>query len=297
MVRPFVINWVPGRWVVLLGFLCLPLSVSADALPDDGILWKISGAAATPSYLFGTIHSEDPAILDLAAPVKAAFASSNRVLLEILPDTEAMLTLSGAMLMMNGRLLSELIGESLYGETLKAMQTRDIPEVMLERMQPWAVAITLSMPKPQTGVVLDMALYQSALAQNKQVFGLETVMEQLGIFDAMPLRDQIKFLEDTVTQLDQVEAAYNELLAAYKQRDLSVMLAISDAAMSQGDQALARTFRKALIDDRNHHMLERMEQHLEKGGAFVAVGALHLPGEQGLVSLLRGKGYRLEAIY
>jgi uncharacterized protein YbaP (TraB family) len=297
MAGAFIFERAPGRLAVLLVFLCLSFSISAGVLPDNGILWKISGAAATPSYLFGTIHSEDPAVLDLAAPVKKAFASSGRVLLEILPDKEAMLSSSTAMLMMDGRLLSDLVGKSLYGKALKAMQTRDIPEVMLERMKPWAVAVTLSMPKPQTGIVLDMTLYQSALEQNKQVFGLETVMEQLGIFDNMPLRDQIVFLEDTVTQLDQVEEVYNKLLAAYKQRDLSAMHAISDEAMSQGDQALARKFEKTLIDDRNHRMLERMEQHLGKGGTFVAVGALHLPGEQGLIRLLRQKGYQLEAIY
>jgi uncharacterized protein YbaP (TraB family) len=74
------------------------------------------------------------------------------------------------------------------------------------------------------------------------------------------------------------------------------MMAINEAAMATGDQRLAREFQRRLILDRNHRMAERMEPWLKQGGAFVAVGALHLPGEQGLISLLRQQGYSVRGV-
>jgi uncharacterized protein YbaP (TraB family) len=87
-----------------------------------------------------------------------------------------------------------------------------------------------------------------------------------------------------------------ELLAAYKRQDLAAMMAINESAMAIGEQRLAKEFQRRLIVDRNHRMADRMEPYLKQGGAFVAVGALHLPGEQGLLRLLEQQGYSVRAV-
>ena len=94
-----------------------------------------------------------------------------------------------------------------------------------------------------------------------------------------------------------VQRLANELLDAYKQRDLGAMLAINKQAMDAGDQRLARDFQRRLIIDRNRRMADRMQQYLKEGNAFVGVGALHLPGEQGLLELLEQRGYSVRAVY
>ena len=73
-------------------------------------------------------------------------------------------------------------------------------------------------------------------------------------------------------------------------------MAVNEAAMASGDQHLAREFQRRLIVDRNQRMAERMEPWLKQGGAFIAVGALHLPGEQGLIRLLRQRGYSVRVV-
>jgi uncharacterized protein YbaP (TraB family) len=289
---------------VLLAVLALLSAtlVAAQPLQEErgrGLLWEISGggAGADPSYLFGTIHSEDPAVLQLAAPVRQALQHADSIVLEVMMDTDAMMYSSAAMLMADGRSLSGILDRTLFEETARAMRARGIPGVVLERMKPWAVATTLSMPPPDTGLVLDLKLFRDAQQAGKKLYGLEDIREQLDVFDTLPERDQVALLQDVVDNLEYVDAMNAALLAAWKRRDLDAMLSISDEAMQSGDPRLARDFEQRLIIRRNRLMAQRMEPHLQQGRAFIAVGALHLPGEAGLLRLLERQGYTLRVLY
>jgi uncharacterized protein YbaP (TraB family) len=274
--------------------------VIAAALPSSGpahgLLWEIGSPDSSPSYLFGTIHSEDPGVVGLAPAVEHAFTGSRQVILEVNLDTDAMVAGSTAMLLTDGQRLSEIVGKSLFEQTAAALRRRGIPDMMTEHMKPWAAATALSMPVPETGRVLDVVLFQRAQQAGKPLHGLETITEQLEVFDGLPLEDQVELLRVAVEQVAGLDGILAELLAAYKRQDLAAMMAINEAAMAVGDQRLAGEFQRRLIVDRNHRMVERMVPWLKQGGAFVAVGALHLPGEKGLVSLLRQRGYSVRAV-
>jgi hypothetical protein len=164
-------------------------------------------------------------------------------------------------------------------------------------MKPWAVATTLSMPAAGTGMVLDRVLYEQALQDGKPVAGLETVQEQLDIFEGMSMDDQVALLRDAVAQFSGIAALHQQLLDAYKQQDLAAMLAINEAALEAGDRRFADEFQRRLVTDRNRHMAERLRPYLSEGRAFVAVGALHLPGDEGLLNLLERQGYTVSAVY
>lgn len=278
-------------------FFLLAATSRAATDKDHGLLWEVSKAGGEPAYLFGTIHSEDPDVLQLARPVQQAFTDSQTVVLEMLLDVDAMRYSGTAMLLLEGRSLSDMIGQALFRQVATAMQSRGITTTVLERMQPWAAAVVLSMPAPETGQVLDAMLYQRALQQDKNVYGLETVQEQLAVFESLSAADQVLLLKDAVASFSEIDATHAELLAAYKQRDLKKLLAISDDSMQQGDQRLANEFQQRLVVDRNHRMVERMSQYLQLGKAFIAVGALHLPGDEGLLNLLEQQGYRLRCLY
>jgi len=285
-------------YVVCLGVLFSQALIAAlpSSGPAHGLLWEIGRKDSPPSYLFGTMHSEDPGVISLAPAVERAFTESRQVILEVKMDADALVAGSAAMLMTDGRQLSGIIGKDLFEQTSAALQTRGIPEVVAEYMKPWAAATALSMPAPVTGQVLDMVLYQRAQQEGKPLHGLETIAEQLEVFEGLPLDDQVALLRDAVEQVAGIDAIQAELLAAYKRQDLAAMMAINEAAMATGDQRLAREFQRRLILDRNHRMAERMEPWLKQGGVFIAVGALHLPGEQGLLRLLEQRGYSLRAV-
>lgn len=272
-----------------------PLRASEDK--NHGLLWELSKPGIEPAYLFGTIHSEDPEVLQLPQPVQQAIDRCNTVVLEMLLDAEAMMYSSTAMLMMDGRMLSDIIGKPLFRQTASAIRSRGIQELVLERMKPWAAAVILSMPASETGLVLDMMLYQSALEQGKSVHGLETAEEQLNVFEALSEKDQVLLLQDAVENFPALDALHAELLEAYKQRDLAGLMALGEAAMQAGDQQLADEFQQHLVVDRNHRMSDRMQVYLRQGEVFIAVGALHLPGEEGLLKLLEQQGFTVRRLY
>jgi uncharacterized protein YbaP (TraB family) len=289
--------FVPALWLAMVMSFLPAATARADTDISHGLLWEISKPGQQSSWLFGTIHSEDPDVVKLPAPVRLAFDASNSVVLEILMDADAMKYSSTAMLMLDGRTLVDLVGMPLYTKVAAAIATRGVPELVLNRMKPWAAAVTLSTPVLETGEVLDRVLYQDAVTQGKVLHGLETMQEQLDLFDSMPEADQIVLLKDAVDNFEALDAMQAELLSAYKQRDLGRLLAINDASMQRGDQRLADDFQRRLVDDRNQHMAERMQPYLQQGRAFVAVGALHLPGKAGLLERLQQQGYTVTRVY
>ena len=278
--------------------LCLFIPFAqAGAGKDRGLLWEVSKPGVPASYLFGTLHSEDPDVVRLAAPVQQAFDAAQTVVIEVLFDMQAMQLSSAAMLMMDGRSLKDVVGEPLFTAAAAAMRARGMPEMLTGHMQPWAVAVSLSTPATETGLVLDMVLYQGALQRGTPVHGLETIQEQLEVFTGMPLADQVLLLRDAVEHVHEIDALYAELLAAWKQRDLARLVALNEAELASGDAQFAADFQKRLIVHRNHLMVERMQPYLKQGKAFVAVGALHLPGETGLLNLLEQRGYTVSVVY
>ncbi len=285
-----------GLWLALLCLLAAS-GVAAQGRFDSGLLWRIERAGSSPSYLFGTMHSDAPSVVNLAAPVREAFDQAAAVTLEVALDVQSLLALTQALLMNEGRTLDALLDSALYARAVEAMAGQGVPDSMVARMKPWAVAVTLMTPPTETGVVLDQVLYQKALADGKPVDGLETVAEQVGLFDSLTLEEQIELLQDTLDHLPEIERMLDEVRQAWLQRDLARLVEINAATMRDSDPQFAATFNQRIILDRNHRMAERMDARLREGGRFIAVGALHLPGREGLLELLEKRGYRLTRLY
>jgi uncharacterized protein YbaP (TraB family) len=142
-----------------------------------------------------------------------------------------------------------------------------------------------------------MALYNQAAAAGKRVYGLETIAEQVGAMETMSIELQVAMLRDAVAQHHQLDQIIEQLINAYLRRDLKALETISYVVMQNGDDRVAAIFNTEVVDRRNYRMLERMQPRLREGNAFIAVGALHLPGDNGLLNLLRNKGYRVSPVY
>jgi len=286
-------------WNLFVALTCLTGAFAAAAADpfDSGLLWRVERAGVTSSYLFGTMHSDDPGVVKLPKPVQRAFDQAQGLTLEVVLDPRSLLSMASALLMTDGNTLESVIGRRLYERTVAVMSKRGMPEMLVANMKPWAVAVMLMTPAGNNGVVLDHVLYQSAVAAGKKVHGLETVAEQMGLFDDLSHKDQIALLEDTLDNLDSIGQMLDELLIAYLDRDLKRLLELNEASMRDSDPLLAETFNRKVIVERNYRMAERMQSRLSEGKQFIAVGALHLAGEQGLLKLLSERGYRLSRIY
>ncbi len=290
--RFFLAGWVLCLWMLL------PQEEAIAEIPfGQGLLFRIEKGNVAPSYLFGTIHLEDKRVVTLPEPVRDAFDESRRVALEMTIEGTNVLKVAAGMVYADGRELREVLGDELYGRTVAAAESRGIPEVALRHYKPWSVITMLVVPPPKTGQFLDLVLFQTAQTAGKQVVGLESAEEQLAVFDGMQEKDQIRMLEDTLNNLDQLPTMFESMLDAYLKRDLSGLVAINETYQEGGDQQLARMFQERFVDNRNLRMVERLHPILSEGGVFVAVGALHLPGEKGILNLLKRAGYHIEVVY
>ncbi len=271
------------------------IAVAPPEPVGKGVLFKIEGGGMSPSYVMGTIHSEDPRLLNFSDDLESAFKQKDVFLMEIALDESALLAMSTSMLLLDGRTLQSILGDELYRETARAVGKRlGIPEMALNQMKPWAVMAALSVPVPKTGKFMDMVLYEKARQQGKQVVGLETADEQIGVFDSMPMDDQIALLKETLKHLDELPEMFEQLTLTYLSGDLEKVASLAEKFMRCGDADPVLTERvlKRLNEDRNYKMVDRMLPYLVAGDAFVAVGALHLPGKKGILNLLKQKGFQ-----
>lgn len=277
-------------WLLLL---LAPLSAqSAQAL-----LWQVESPRGGVSHLFGTIHSEDERVLALAAPVEQAFNHAETLVLEMKLSPEVQLRMAQAIMLPPPESLADRLPSGLHLRSLVAMAERGYPEAVTERLRPWAIILTLNMPPPKTGQFLDKVFYDRALAAGKQVEGLESVDEQLSIFRDLSNEDQHALLRQTLDDYQQIPELMEAMTRAWLERDMQQLVALNEESMQGLPAGVEQRFGRSLVEERNHRMAERSLPYLRQGGAFIAVGALHLAGDEGVVELLRQRGMKVTPVY
>jgi uncharacterized protein YbaP (TraB family) len=258
-----------------------------------GLLWQVRDADGRSSVVFGTMHVADPRVTELPDVVRREFEARPRFVLEVVLDDHAMQALQTAMFYTDGTLLGDVAGPELFAAAATRLAPYHIPPEIAAAMKPWAVFTTLSLPPGASALPLDLALMHEALAAGKAVAGMETVAEQIGLFDAMPPAGQVEMLREAVCHYELMQQEIERMIDRYHARDLEGVVQI---ALRYADPA-RMAFYEDLLWERNERMLDRLLPILARGDAFVAVGALHLPGARGLLHLLEERGFTVEAIY
>ena len=270
-------------------------SYSGPAIYDRGLLWRIEGKSASPSHLFGTIHVADREILDIPKPVAETLAASKVFVMETLPDLEQLADLPGLLFFQRGESLRKLISRPLFDRTAEILEDYFLSPENVSRMKPWAAFLTMSYP-PESGTVLDEMLLNRALGQGAEAHGLESMQEQLDIFEDLPQDQQLRLLADTVCHYEVVTDDFAVMKRLYLARDLKGLYEYSNRYTATNER-LYQDLLNNLLTRRNHVMAERMLPYLEKGAAFIAVGAMHFPGDEGILNLLRERGFNLVPVY
>lgn len=295
---------------VLLGFAapagaaeapeCRPLqpgNVEYDgpARFDRGLLWEVRAPGGAASHLFGTIHVADEAIVDLPAAVTERFAASRAFVMEVVPQADEIVEMAGLMYFDDGGKLDALVSAPLYQRVVQILSAYNLPEEAIAAMRPWSAYLTMSYPADMRPV-LDLRLLERALEAGLDVHGLETLLEQGRIFSDMAMADQVRLLADTACHHDRLREDMEKMKALYLARDLKGMFVFGQQ-QAFADNALYEQLAQRLLTQRNALMTERMQPHLATGGAFVAVGAMHLPGEAGILNRLLERGYSVQRVY
>ncbi len=260
------------------------------------VLWSIENEQGQTSWLLGTIHSEDPRVLDFPPAVEEVLQQADRVALELMPDQTMLSQLNQAMNLPRGQRLHDLIEPDLYRQVAKRLSYYGMTEPAVQRLRPWAAAMTLSLPVPETGIFMDLALAFRAASQGTPIVSLETLDEQLEFLTSMGHEAHVGFLKTALDDFDQGRVLFEALITAYEQGNLEKLKSLSAQALAAMGEDIHAHFQEVGINQRNRRMADRVLPMLEQGQTLIAVGALHLPGETGLIEVLRSRGYRVEPI-
>lgn len=290
-------------FMVVLFLAARPALAAADLLYGQGLLWKVERAGAPPNYLFGTIHITDGRVLDLPPQVRAAFDGARSATFEVIMDDEVRLKMARAMVLSDGRTLDTILGPDLFRETAAAGARYGFEPKLLKGFKPWALAMIFSVPQAElmrnsTGdLPLDQWLQAEAKRQGKPIYALESADEQIALFNELSEADQVAMLESAIKENPRIEQVFEEMTRRYLARDIAGIYAQLDEQSKTMNPEYVAMFLARFNEARNITMAERMADRLRQGGAFVAVGALHLPGERGLVRILEKQGYSVERVY
>jgi uncharacterized protein YbaP (TraB family) len=158
--------------------------------------------------------------------------------------------------------------------------------------------VTLRDLEAQQTDALDIYFFKEAKKQKKQTIGLEKTKEQIDAFSAIPYKLQAKGLVDAVKNYGKEgELDMDTMMKYYVEGNLDKLLEMTTEydEEDKGDEEMAKIFNDIFLIKRNHNMACRAEPFIKKGSTFIAVGAAHLPGEEGIIELLRKKGYKVIA--
>jgi len=288
-------------FLLLLLAVILPAAQAGEQRP---FLWEIEGE--TTSYMFGTIHLPDERVLALPAPVRAAFSASDAVYTEIPLDMITQLKASAAILLPEGESLRALLGPDLARRATAYVESKERDMDLFDRFTIWSFMLQLTLlddyEKFLTGVPMDFSLYQQAVADGKQVAGLETLEEQLSLFTDLPTPDQAELLSQTLDQLESLqeknESPAEQIIRIYLSGDLKALME-ETLASTDMDSEVSRRFMDSLLKQRNLRMADRMAALLQKQpetSFFFAVGAAHFAGDDGLPTLLKQHGFKVHRL-
>ncbi|OCJ10990.1 hypothetical protein A6U86_23735 [Rhizobium sp. AC27/96] len=277
---------------------------AANVRNGHSIFWKIEKPGVKPSWLFGTIHSSDERVLKLPAEFRSAFDHINTLVLELKeiskPNTIAIELLKHPELTMlpAEKPLDHILPADETAQIAAALAKKGIPITSVLRMRPWFLYTSLLMCAPERnsngGFVLDRQLAVQAETKGVDVEGLETPLEQFQAMADLPDDLTMKGLLQAFQLPYNMNDVTETLIALYLTGNSGLMKAFADDLSDE--KTIEAVFNQRIITDRNEVMAKRIVPYLEKGNVMMAVGALHLPGDQGVVQLLRKQGYTLTAV-
>lgn len=274
-----------------------PAASAAPAAPAaaNTLLWEISGKnLPQPSYVYGTIHLVCPADLLVSEPLKQAFGKSQQVVMELDMDSPTMMQeMQQDMLMKDGQNLQKLLSAPDYAAVGTYLQAKvGLPIDKVGAVKPFILS---SMLYPAllgcAPASYEATFVKMAQEQKKEVLGLETVQEQLSLFDRIPYAEQGKMLADMVNQEAAAKQELQQMLTLYKAQNVEQLHTLTSASLFNFQQ-----YEDLLLDSRNQHWIAGISQLATAKPTFFAVGAAHLGGPKGVLALLRQQGYQVRPI-
>jgi uncharacterized protein YbaP (TraB family) len=264
-------------------------------------MWRATSPSRGVVYLVGSVHLLTPTYYPLDPAFEEAFKTSDLLVEEL--DMHEMLAASAQMeMLMRGMLpAGQTLDKVLSAETMTAISKKfndlGMPFEPMKQFKPWLLSLTLQgLEWQKAGFDADLGLdkhfYDRAVAENKRVQGLETLAFQLSRFDEMSMEMQDHLLSETLKELETTKSSFTRMADAWKSGDVDTIERLVLKDLKEEPQMYDR-----LLIERNRTWLPKVEALFARPKpAFVVVGAAHLVGPDGLLQMLKAKGYKVEQL-
>ena len=269
-------------------------SITAQEL-ENSTLWKIEGnGLESPSYLFGTIHITCDATLE--DDVKKALDETTQIVMELdMDDPSMQMKMMKGMYLKDGKTLKDFVSEEEY----KSIDSLFINNMgmsvkMIENVKPFFLS-SMFYPKmldcPMQSFELELT--KIAKEQEEEIYGLETIEEQIKVFDDIPLEEQyddlVRMAKDN---LEDDKVTFVKMLKVYKEENITALLDMMDDDTNK----TVSNHQDTLLKQRNENWISKIGEYAKDQPTFFGVGAGHLPGENGVIKLLRDAGFTVTAV-
>jgi uncharacterized protein YbaP (TraB family) len=266
------------------------------AQQSKSLLWEVSGKGLkSSSYLFGTYHLITSSFVDSFPVVQEKLRETKSMAGELVMDSSLYPKITKAAMMPDSS-LDQLLSKEDYkvvSDYLKEISGMSL--ALFNKMKPVMVNIliyTVLLPKSDAGTAMDIYFQEVAKKTGKKVYGLETVEDQIAVlFDGMPVKRQAELLVRSVKEKEKNYREMMQMNQCYRNLDLNCLSSGMKEEEGYSDAEL-----KKMVDSRNQKWMKVIPGLMQSGGVFIAVGAGHLPGEQGLLKLLEKEGYTVRAV-
>ncbi|HEX7220554.1 MAG TPA: TraB/GumN family protein [Burkholderiales bacterium] len=282
-----------------LASLALPARAAAAQRFTRGLLWRVEKRGVAPSHVYGTIHVPDARLAQLPVPVRQRFDGAKSLMLEFVPDAYSRERFLEAAMFMDRQTLQDKIGAQDFERAVEQLAPIGLSREVVNRLKPWGALLNLRNPqRADDAVPLDRQLLELARARRMPTEQIEGVEEQIFTFDELPMQSQVALLRHSLAHHDELVELGERTLDAYLAGDLAAIWRLREAFGARHPEIAPHqaALTKRVVHDRSVVMAFRMQRELRRGGAFVALGALHLYGGKGVLALLESDGYRTRRV-
>ncbi len=270
----------------------------AKASEDSvSLLYKVTGKGLTrPSYIFGTFHAICSSEMVPIEKLDTYLTQSDQLMMEIdMDDAVEMGSMGKAVIIPDGKTIKDFMTAEQFAK-VDAMITNLLgySAENVKMVKP-SMLMVLAVTSPKaigcTPTVYDLSLMQNAVAKKKPVVGLETVASQIKVLDSKPIDKQAKDLYEMANDPEKSITELKKMMAVYKLGDAEKLFDLTESMMTSDKE-----FQSRLLDERNIAWIPKLETAFKEKPTFVAVGAGHLGGKNGVIKLLRKKGYTVTSV-
>ena len=279
----------------------------------QGTFWEVSKDGEVLGHILGTIHMNDEKVTKLDKKVMDIFDNSVGYSIEAFPSSHLWNPYHGfenikKKMMFEDKTLADVAGKKTANDVFQILTKNGVNEEYATKIKPWAAMFSIAAKSKHSGPIIDHKLLDLASIQEKEIYQIESPEELLAAFYAMPMESQVELLKSKIEHFPKIQETLDEMVNAYLDEDLQSLMDASTSFVDKSDYQKNKhlqVYLKHSVYIRNivmaHYMnlpfLYGLDRYKGQGGTFVCVGALHLLGEKGVLSLLEKQyGYEIKRI-